>query len=368
MTENHLKILQLIRTNDGISRAGLAKLTGLSRPAVSTLVDQLLETGLVGETGLGESSGGKPPVCLAVVPEAGGALGIDLGEENVIRGVCCDARGEVLAELEAPCENRCDAIVAAVDELAERLRLMAPSITWRGLGLAVSGIVDTDLNEVVTSSNFDISGKQLAAQLCRRCGLPVVLGNRARLAAQAEKHGGNARDCDDFFYLSVGKSVGCGIYRDGALVAGSFNGAGEISRLLVPADGGMAPLENVIRESYLGAAYDRLTGAKRGWSGLLSAWKKGDSAAVRVIDVNAAQTAYAVAVVANLLNPRRIILGGRFKELGPAFLTQFETHFRPGLLEQFQDRIEVDLSYYGRSAAAIGGAAAVIDKVFRFEL
>jgi len=368
MTENGLKLLALIRTSGGISRADLAKQTGLSRPAVSALIEQLLSTGLIAETGHAESRGGKPPIRLAIVPEACSAIGIDMGEENIIRGVVCDGAGHVMVEREVPGENVFAAMVNVTAELVKQLRQTARNVTLCGIGIAVSGIVDGRRNEVLTSSNFDLSGKPLASELVQRCQLPVILGNRARTAAHAEKIVGNAREFSDFLYLSIGKSIGCSIYQNHRLWMGSNNGAGEISTLLVPTPDGLDKLENVIRESYLCSAYRQITGQRITWTGLASAWLQGDSNALKVINDNLAAMVYATAVAVNLLNPQAVILGGRFKELGEPYRAAFQQQLQGLLVDILRNSVVVKMSAHGRAASALGAALQVIDRVFRFEL
>ena len=368
MSKNVISILQLIREQQNISRAEIAGLTGLSRPAVSAIVEKALASGMISETGIGESNGGKPPVMLSIVSEFCGALGLDLGEENLIRGMVCDAGGAIVAEGAEQYDNQFDSILAAAALLVEKLKKQSGKLALRGIGVAVSGIVDDNTNEVVESSNFDIIGKKMSDKLQTSCQMPVFLSNRARTAAHAEKVGGNASDCADFIYLSIGKSIGCGIYRDGGLFRGSFNGAGEISTLLVPDENGNKRLEEVITESYLCNAFERLARRKYDWDELCRAWHDGHPDACKVFEKNSEHVAYAAAVAANLLNPQRIILGGRFKELGDPYLEIFRRHFTSGLTAPFRDRIDVRLSRFGRKATAYGAALKVIDKVFRFEL
>lgn len=368
MTDNLKKLLQMIRESHGLSRADLARLGGLSRPAVSVIVDKLLETGLIAETGIGESSGGKPPILLAVVPSACGAIGLDLGEENTIRGLVSDATGNIVAESSVPSAGDFAAMTAAAACLIDELKDKSSGICLRGVGAAISGIVDIDHNEVVSSSNFAIAGRGLAAALSAASGLPVLLNNRARTAAHAEKTCGNAVDCRNFIYLSIGKSIGCGICSEGNIFRGGFDGAGEIRSIPVPVGNGMLTLEEVIREAYLCRAMQELTGRTYEWHELLNAWHEELAEAVQVVSANARQTAHAAAIAVNLLNPQAVILGGRFKELDLPYLALFRQHLRELLLPLFRDLVEVRLSRFGRDAAALGAALKVIDSVFRFEI
>ena len=142
-------VLRQVRNAEGISRAELSRRIGLSRPAVSAIVDGLLELGLLEELGKGESRGGRCPTVLSLKASGFMSLGMDIGLEREIRGVLCDGYGKVLAERSA--ENvgaGFGEIRDGVLRLALELSACAGSCGVRGLCLGVSGIVDTGRNEV----------------------------------------------------------------------------------------------------------------------------------------------------------------------------------------------------------------------------
>ena len=88
-------ILALIRNQGPISRAALAMRSNMTRPTVSAIVAEFLNAGLVREIGKGESTGGKRPILLQLDDIRHCTIGIDLGENYVIRGVRCDLTGRV---------------------------------------------------------------------------------------------------------------------------------------------------------------------------------------------------------------------------------------------------------------------------------
>jgi DNA-binding Lrp family transcriptional regulator len=86
---NKVKITNLVRDNDGISRADLAKRSGLSAPTISRIIDGLIREGLVTEIGAGVSHGGRKPTLLKFSGVDSFIIGIDLGTTNIY-GVLTD--------------------------------------------------------------------------------------------------------------------------------------------------------------------------------------------------------------------------------------------------------------------------------------
>src|SRR5690348_7911021 len=90
-------VLESVLQGAPLSRADISALTGLNKATVSSLVQDLIDSGLVREIGTGQSSGGRKPVLLEFVAESGYAVGVDLGV-NYVRGVLTDLRGGVAVE------------------------------------------------------------------------------------------------------------------------------------------------------------------------------------------------------------------------------------------------------------------------------
>ena len=141
------RVFNLLRTEGVISRAALSQRCGLTRPAVSAIVEELVREGLVEEVGRGDSTGGKPPILLRMAPGGRCAIGIDLGDDYLIRGVLCDCTCEVLASEEMEYANEFGSILNVTARLVNTLALKAPAESLTGVGVAVSGVVDPVISE-----------------------------------------------------------------------------------------------------------------------------------------------------------------------------------------------------------------------------
>ncbi len=328
------KLLRLLLRRGTLSRAELARAMRLSRPAVSVLVENLLRQGILTERGCGASNGGKPPIILELVKSRFGAIGIDIGNETLLRGVLCNAAGEPVSALEFPHDNTFESIAAETGRLARELseRSTAPIA---GIGVAVAGQVDYEANEVVYCKNFPLKGENLAPRLEAALGVPVRLDNRARAAARREYYFGAAQNAEDFIFISAERGIGTAIYLGGRLFTGRAGVAGEIRDLLIPAPDGtaMLPVEEAMSEKFLAGLPP-----EPARSYLL------------------ASAAYVITLLSNLLDPALIVLGGRFRDLGNGFAGELAG--RIGL--EPRHRLEITLSQSGRDGAALGAALDVV--------
>ncbi len=365
--KNRRELLLLLRDRGQMSRAELAKLTGLTRPTVSTIIHELMTDGLVEESGKGVSRGGKRPIMLSIKSDSYFAVGIDLGDDFLIRGVLCDLGGNVVRQRELEYDNDFTTILEVLEQLVLDLTRGKPRSAIKGIGIAISGIVDINTNEVINSSTLDVEKRLLAKKLAERCGFPVFLENRPNAAALAETLFGAGQDFRNLVYITGGRGVGAGIVIDGKIFRGSFGAAGEIGEMRFPAiatdvDGERKMLEEITRTSTVRAEVQKIKGKSMRFSDVLAAYLNGDAEIAAIMDRHAQYMAYAGQMVANILNPEAIILGGRTVEFGDEYLSRFIWHLERGLAKALATNpTVVRYSKYGRLGVAVGGAVVVLD-------
>lgn len=342
MADSAKSILIELLENGRHSRAALAQKLHRSRPAISTAVDKLISRGFLQEAGVAKSSGGKPPTMLEFTEKSLCAIGLTIGAENTMRSVLLDGNARIIAQLDKRFNNNISSIAAAAMESTAELRRRFPMHNIRGIGAAISGIVDTRSNEVVYSANFDIAGRNLAEQLSRECGLPVKFYNRVRAAAAAEWHGVKESEDGCSFYLNFQYGIGSVIHYPG----GEFNGvnfaAGEVRELPVPVDGVYMPMEKAMQKIF----------AETGASDREECFRRYLEPCVHLL-----------CNIASFIDPERIILDGNFKRLGRDFLNLLSS----GVNSTMQGRTRMPEIRYGKpdSIGSAGGAAL---KVMQSEL
>ncbi len=355
------RIFNRLRRWQQSSRALLAQECGLTRPAVSAIIDEMVRDGLVRETGCGVSTGGKPPRLLELVGGSRCAIGVDLGDDYLIRGVLGDLAGNVLYSSVQEYENRFPAIVEAVVELIRTLRSrVAVPESLIGIGVAVSGIVDVARNEVVGYSTLDLVNRGLAEVIASSSGLPVLLERRPNAGALAESLFGAGREFGTLLFITSGRGVGAGMVIDGRIYRGCSGTAGEIGRLLVEGK----PLEECTRPSVLAREFSFRKGRPQVFGELLAAYRAGDPDAAELLHRNAEMMAYAAQAAADLFDPEAVVLGGRVLEFGDAYFTEFSDAFAAHAASRLLGgSCVLRRSFFGSSGVAVGGAQIVLDRV-----
>ena len=233
-------VLDLIRKRESISRAGISKVTGLSRSTCSLIVDELLHSGLLVETGAGDSSGGRKPVLVAINYNAGDAIGLKLMTERVV-GAVVDLRGDVVAlrEHRASYADGPAAYLESVSNmvevlLQERRDLRRPGTPF-GIGVGVSGIVDSSGGIAVETSVLNWHNVQVRDAL-KQFELPVYLENDVNAFALGEAWFGDGRGANNLLCVTIGEGIGLGIIVDGGIYRGAHRGAGEFGHVRVSVD------------------------------------------------------------------------------------------------------------------------------------
>ena len=245
-TINRMALLRLLRDEPGISRAGLAERSGLTKSTVSLLAKELIDEGWLAEDDAAVTGSlGRRPTPLRLDGRGLALVGADLGTDR-IRLVRASVQGEVLESSVVPLRSR--APEAACHQLArlvaaQSAKAAAAGARVLGIGVGLPGAVDTQSGILEVAPNIGWRrvevGKRLAAELqaARLGDVPVYVQNEADLAAVGETEFG-ARPADDpLVYVSCSVGVGAGIVLDGALFTGATGAAGEIGHTTLHVDG-----------------------------------------------------------------------------------------------------------------------------------
>lgn len=234
---NRALVLQTLFSQGAMSRADLARRTGLTRVTISDLVTGLIDDGYVVEQGVRVASGpGKPAILVDIDRDGHRIGGLDLSGSESLAGAVLTLGGEIVARhrVDVPTDRR--DTFAAVVGLA-RAVLADAHAPVLGLGVGTPGVVD-DRGVVLAAPGFGWTDVDLAGLLAAELGLPVLVANDANAAVLAEHTFGGAGD--DVILVRVGRGVGAGLLTGGEPLAGARFAAGEIGHVTVGTDGGPA--------------------------------------------------------------------------------------------------------------------------------
>jgi Transcriptional regulator/sugar kinase len=242
---NRALLVGLLRRRGSASRAALAKESGLTKATVSSQVAELIELGLLRETGSGPSGVGRKPVMLEVDGSAGFLLGISISTE-ALRCVTMDLAGKTVRDEPLPIGDRSPAtVVAAVAVAAARARKRHSRSRFGlcGVGVAVPGVVDRESGMVLRSAKLDWTDTPFEAELARRFHGELLVGNDATLATIAERSLCDP-DADDFVCLFIDEGIGSGAFINGAVHYGHNGQFGEVGHMTIAHGGPRCPCGN----------------------------------------------------------------------------------------------------------------------------
>jgi predicted NBD/HSP70 family sugar kinase len=328
---NLARVMHTVSAEGPLSRAAVASRIGLTRAAVSTLVDELIRSGLLEELGP-ERPGrvGRPGSALAVSGHGPAGIGAEVGVDHL--AVCAvDLRGEVRSRAVRHGANRGRAPEPVIEELHALVRRVVAEAEgeglWpAGLAVAVPGLVARDARTVVRAPNLDWHDTDLAALL--PADHPVTVGNEADFGALAELWLGDGTP-RDFLHVSAEIGIGAGVVVDGGLLRGTRGFAGELGHVPVHPDGPECPCggrgcleqyageEAVLRAAGLEPGEDRV--------GLLAGRAaEGDEDVRRALRDAGTALGVALTGAVNLLDPESVVLGGALAGLAPWLLPSLE--------------------------------------------
>ena len=328
---NLSRVMYTVSAEGPLSRAAVASHIGLTRAAVSTLVDELIRAGLLEELGP-ERPGrvGRPGSALAVSGHGPAGIGAEVGVDHL--AVCAvDLRGSVRARAVRHGTNRgrsAERVAGDLTELVHRVVAEAErdGLWPAGLAVAVPGLVAGDGSTVVRAPNLDWQDTDLAALL--PSDLPPAVDNEANFGGLAELWLGPSAP-RDFLHVSAEIGIGAAVVVDGRLLRGSRGFAGELGHVPVWPEGPRCPCGGRgCLEQYAGEeAVLRAAGLQPGEDGVHLLSERAAAGDQRVRNaLREAGTALGIALTGavNLLDPESVVLGGALAGLAPWLLPSLE--------------------------------------------
>lgn len=354
-------VLEAVVQNGPISRASIAKQTGLSKQTISEIMRELEDGGWVRETGRTSGHVGRTAVTYEIVPSAAYIAAVDLGGTKV-RVAICDLSCHVLAELAEPTDSAGgQKLLAQIADLCERAARDG-AIAREKLRIAVVGVPgapDAETGRVLLAPNIaGFADMDVARGLEKALGAEIILENDVNLAVLGENWLGAGQAIDNLAFIALGTGIGSGLMLNGELVRGASNAAGEMGFLPFGAD----PFEP---ESLRAGAYERvtasvgiisryraLTGFDATVPAIIERANQGEEHANTVLDDTARYLARGVGAMAALANPGKVILGG---SIGAR--TELVERVRRMVPLCFPYPVAVEASALGPHAALVGAAA-----------
>lgn len=366
-TFNQQLVLRALHDDPPLSRADLARLTGLTRTSVGDLVGTLIDDGLIEEVGRGQSSGGKSPILLRVAPDGRHVIGLDLGEAR-FSGAVVNLHGEILRSIHLPLEGaNGDAAVDLIFQLVDALRADDPS-PLLGIGIGAPGVIDTSTGTVRWSVNLDWAELRLGPLLEQRYGVPVVVANDSHAAALAELTFFHRPRPNNLIVIKVGRGVGAGIILNGQLFQGDGYGAGEFGHVSVGSPdapcrcGREGCLETKTSMRALVDAAGAVEPSITDESCLVAAFLAGVTGIRQIVLDAARELGVAVGWLIGVLNVRHVLVVGPVAAFGEDWLGEVQRSARSSVLALLAGDTQIEFGYVHDDVVVLGASALLMEQ------
>jgi N-acetylglucosamine repressor len=376
---NSQLVLRTIYRQGVISRVDIARQTGLTRTTVSDVVGRFIQEGLVVETGVSPSRGGKRAILLRVDDDARHLVGIDLAN-SAFRGAVVNLRGKIVQRLSLPVQDRDgEAALGLVFTLIDQLLRMTDRPIL-GIGIGTPGLMDPVNRVVRYAVNLDWYDLPLGTLLEERYRRPIYIANDSQAAALAEYTFGRQAEANNLVVIKAGRGVGAGIVLNGELFYGDNHSAGEIGHVRMVPDGercrcgNTGCLETLVStrtlrqrareiaarqpESYLNQL---VTSPEEIDSEVvIQAYQAGDPPVRDLIAEAGDYLGMAAARMAGALNVDRIILAGRLARFGDGIIIPMQKRVRQDILPALAEHTQVRPSSFGDDVVILGAASLIL--------
>jgi predicted NBD/HSP70 family sugar kinase len=368
---NRLRVIEALYRHPGASRTTIAEVTGLSRPTVSTFLEELEAAGIVEEhEDLAPRQSGRPPVLMALVAQAAFAVGVDMGHDHVTVAVC-DLAGNVRSDAHE--EIDVDHEPRQSMELAQQLvtrtieQAGVPREHVLGVGMALAAPIDSLSGRVYAEGILPSwGGVEPIAEMTERLALPVRLENDANLGALGEHTFGAGRGVQELAYVRLSAGIGLGLVLHGRPYGGAGGIAGELGHVRVERHGPICRCGNrgCLEMVASPIAIARLLSSSRGEpisvQRLIELANAGDRGAQRAIADAGDQIGEALATFVTLLNPMLVVLGGDLAAAGDHVLEPIRAAIGRSGLPPAAAQARVTIGRLGDRAEVLGAAALIL--------
>jgi predicted NBD/HSP70 family sugar kinase len=374
--ENRAVVMWSLHLGQSRSRQELSAATGLSAGSVTNVVRELIDEGIVIETGLAESDGGRPRAMLGMNPGYGYVIGVDIGETRTRVGLfdlTMTERAKVEYPLDRSAEHDVEVVVTqTVSGLNTVLRDSGiDRNAILGVGVGVPGIIEQGPEVLVHSQTYGWDAVPLERLLRAHTDLPLRFDNGAKTMGQAELWFGAGKGARSAVVILIGSGVGASLISGGATYQGATSSGAEFGHITVVVDGGRRCRcgSTGCLEAYAGAEailarYGRPMAAddqELALAELIDAAGTSPRAAA-VLDETAQYLGAGIGTLINLFNPERVILGGwAGLLLGGRLLPDIREATRQQSLRHPFAATSIELGRLGPGVVALGAATLPLE-------
>jgi predicted NBD/HSP70 family sugar kinase len=360
-------VIERVLRGGPISRAEIARGTGLSKQTISEVMRELERDGWVREEGQVQGAVGRSAVTYAIRPDAAFVLGIDLGGTKLHLALA-DLHGQIAVEVVEPTQrDGGTAVVEQIGRLADTLieRAGIARQRLRGAVMGSPGIVDPKLGAIAIAPNIPgLDAVDVRGALRARLGIDIMIENDVNLAAIGENWRGGSKGASTFAFIALGTGIGMGLFADGRVLRGARGAAGEIAYLPLGGDPydargrRLGTLETAVGSAAIAHRYAALGGDPDCTVREIFDRLEQEESARITIDEVARVIATAILAVHSIIDPEVVVLGGSIG-VRPELTRSIQVHLKACMAQPAR----IEISSLGSRATLTGAIGSAIDLV-----
>jgi predicted NBD/HSP70 family sugar kinase len=309
-------VFELIRTNQPISRADLARLSGLGRSTVSQIVEQLIGENWVREGAIGSLPRGRKPT-LVGLNSALVAIAVDIHPKQASVALV-DLKGRLLSRWPVPITADPDVSMRLIMECMERIGPAVPQKSIEGIGISLPGRVNPTTHRLIFAPNLKWPQFDIKKMVETRMALPVMLENDATACLVAERTFERMDGVRDAVLVAVAEGVGTCVLSNGQIVTGHNGMAGEFGHIPIDSNGptcgcgknGCWEVFSSCRASLRYYHELKPTAPVLSFQELLNRAEEGDSAAAEALNLQATWIGRGLRMIIASVSPSTILIAG----------------------------------------------------------
>ncbi len=381
MDANQLKlnnmrlVYDFVKNAESVSRADIARGTGLTKVTVSSIIAELIEDGYLDELGDGLSSGGRRPLLIQANTVNRLTIGLEMISNDNITAYLCDTKANILKRVTQPYQNTFSSIVqVSIAMIAGLIRDLPENSRVVGIGIGVAGLVDVQNRNVLYSVSFDIQGAGLVKYIEDEFSIPVFIENESNAATRAEYYYNKNQFKKNMLYISVITGIGAGIVINGQVYYGDLWGAGEIGHIPIDPGGELCScgmrgcLETKLKYGYLLERIKRKVPAANNLDRIADLYRNLQPDICEIVDDVALQLGRTIAITAHMLDIENIVIGGYVQRFGTPFLDKVRESFGHNVLHYYGNRVNLTYGSTDKSMVGVGVALTALEQVWKFAI
>lgn len=383
-----LKIIKHLFLNGETSNAEVCQRFNVSLPTSMSLLNQLLEDGILVKKGRGKSEGGRKPDLYGLVENSFFVVSIHI-ERFSIKLALLDNNHTIIVQnswsKDISTENN------IVDQLYEWTEILLKEANVKlsqvmGVGISMPGLVSAEAGKNFSYYLSEQEPESLQDKFEHKFKTPVALLNDAKSSCLAEFRFGGARNKNNVLVISMDWGIGLGIIMGGKMHSGESGFAGEFGHIPMN-EGGLlchCGKRGCLETEASGLALVRKTkeGLEAGQTSVLNnlnkeelqklepetiieAANKGDQFAINTLSEIGINLGKGIAILVQIFNPELIILEGKISQARQFITTPIQQSMNTYCMMQLKERTSLELSKLGANSSIYGGTIAVMDNIFK---